>query len=181
MPYQPEGLWEDIAGGAGQGPYVVAKGEDLYRRTLYTYRKRTVPHPLTSTFDAPSFEICRAMRARTNTPLQALALLNDVTYVEAARNLAQRMLREANSHDGSPLRFGFRLVTGRYPALDEEQMLQGGLAKFIATYQADADAAKALITNGQSPVPADLDPPTLAAYTTLAGVMLNLDETITEE
>ncbi len=181
MPYQPEGLWDELAGGAGQGPYVLAKGEDLYRRSLYTYRKRTVPHPLTSTFDGPSFEICRVVRARTNTPLQALALLNDVTYVEAARNLAQRMLREANSQEASPLRFGFRLVTGRYPAPDEEQMLQTGFETFAATYQADTEAAKALISNGQSPVPGDLDAPTLAAYTALAGVMLNLDESITQE
>ncbi len=181
MPYQPDGLWDELAGGAGQGPYKLASGEDLYRRSLYTYRKRTVPHPLTSTFDAPSFEICRAMRARTNTPLQALALLNDVTYVEAARNLAERMMREANSQDASPLRYGFRLVTGRYPAPDEEQLLQAGLEKFTATYQSDAEAAKALVANGQSPVPTDLDASTLAAYTALASVMLNLDETITLE
>lgn len=181
MPYQPDGLWAELAGGAGQGPYVQATDEDLYRRTLYTYRKRTVPHPITSTFDAPSYEICKVMRARTNTPLQALALLNDTTYVEAARNLAQRMLQESTSQDGSPLRHGFRLVMGRYPTHDEEQLLQGGLDKFTATYQADAEAAKTFVSNGLSPVPAELDTSTLAAYTALAGVMLNLDEAITQE
>jgi len=181
MPYQPDGLWAELAGGAGQGPYVLANGEDLYRRTLYTYRKRTVPHPIVTTFDAPSFEICKVMRTRTNTPLQALALLNDTTYVEAARNLAQRMMQETSSQEISPVRYGFRLVTGRYPSADEVQMLELGLEKFTATYKADAEAAKTFVSNGQSPVPADLDTSTLAAYTALAGVMLNLDEAITQE
>ncbi len=181
MPYQPDGLWAELAGGAGQGPYVLGKGEDLYRRTMYTYRKRTVPHPIVTTFDAPSFEICKVMRARTNTPLQALALLNDTTYVEAARNLAQRMMQETSSQEISPLRYGFRLVTGRYPSADEEQLLQTGLDKFTATYKSDTEAAKTFVSNGQSPVPADLDTSALAAYTALASVMLNLDEAITQE
>jgi hypothetical protein len=181
MPYQPEGLWDELAGGAGQGPYKLGSGEDLYRRSLYTYRKRTVPHPLIGTFDAPSFETCRVMRARTNTPLQALALLNDVTYVEAARNLAQRMVREATPPEVSPLRYGVRLALGRNPTADEEQLLQSGLEKFMSTYRSDPEAAKALVTNGQSPVPDDLDKPTLAAYTALASVILNMDETITKE
>ncbi|MDR3632688.1 MAG: DUF1553 domain-containing protein, partial [Isosphaeraceae bacterium] len=87
-PYQPAGLWEELAGGAGEAPYVQDKGANLYRRSLYIYRKRTVPHPSMTTFDAPSREICQVKRPRTNTPLQALELLNDVTYVEAARQLA---------------------------------------------------------------------------------------------
>ncbi len=95
-PYQPAGMWQELAGGASQGPYVPDKGPNLYRRSLYTYRKRTVPHATTSTFDAPSWEICQVKRARTNTPLQALALLNDTTYVEASRKLGERMLRECN-------------------------------------------------------------------------------------
>ena len=84
-PYQPAGLWEELAGGAGEGPYIQDKGPDLYRRSLYVYRKRTVPHPALATFDAPSRETCQVKRPRTNTPLQALELLNDVAYVEAAR------------------------------------------------------------------------------------------------
>ena len=84
-PYQPDGLWEELAGGAGEAPYVQDKGDKLYRRSLYVYRKRTVPHPAMATFDAPSREICQVKRARTNTPLQALELLNDITYVEAAQ------------------------------------------------------------------------------------------------
>ena len=88
-PYQPAGLWEELAGGAGEAPYVQDKGPQLYRRSLYVYRKRTVPHPIMATFDAPSREVCQVKRPRTNTPLQALELLNDLTYVEAARQLAQ--------------------------------------------------------------------------------------------
>src|SRR5205085_11756734 len=80
-PYQPAGLWEELAGGAGEGPYVQDHGPNLYRRSLYIYRKRTVPHPVMATFDAPSREICTVRRSRTDTPLQALELLNDVTYV----------------------------------------------------------------------------------------------------
>ena len=98
-PYQTAGLWEELAGGAGGGPYVQDKGLGLYRRSLYVYRKRTVPNPGMATFDAPSREVCQVRRPRTNTPLQALELLNDVTYVEAARGLAQLMLTEG---DGTP-------------------------------------------------------------------------------
>ncbi len=182
MPYQPEGLWDELAGGAGQGPYTLATGEDLYRRTLYTYRKRTVPHPSVATFDAPSWELCRVQRARTNTPLQALALLNDVTYVEAARNVAQRMLLEAPAQDAERVRYGFRLVTGRYPTVNEERILVNGLSSYLSTYQANAEAANALLAEGGSPVKVTDDQKTqLAAYTAVAGVILNLDETITKE
>ena len=93
-PYQPAGLWEELAGGAGEAPYVQDKGPGLYRRSLYVYRKRTVPHPLMATFDAPSREVCQVKRPRTNTPLQALELLNDLTYVEAARQLAQLAIEQ---------------------------------------------------------------------------------------
>jgi hypothetical protein len=182
MPYQPEGLWDDISGGAGQGPYELAAGDDLYRRTLYTYRKRTVPHPTVATFDAPSWETCRVMRARTNTPLQALALLNDVTYVEAARHVAERILKEAPAQDRDRVRHGFRLVTGRYPQPNEERILSEGLQGYLKTYQADPAAAEALITQGASPVGvADTEKPVLAAYTAMAGVIMNLDEAITKE
>jgi hypothetical protein len=182
MPYQPEGLWDELAGGAGQGPYVLAEGEDLYRRTLYTYRKRTVPHPSVATFDAPAWELCRVQRARTNTPLQALALLNDVTYVEAARNLARRMLVEANGAENERVRYGFRIATGRYPTASEESILTGGLGGYLKTFEADPAAADALIVEGKSPAGVDdTQKVALAAYTAVAGVMLNLDETITKE
>ena len=103
MPYQPEGLWEELAGGADED-YVQDKDDKLYRRSLYVYRKRTVPHPLLSTFDAPSWEVCQVKRETTNTPLQSLALLNDTTYVEAARKLAERMLAEGGEERSRPTR-----------------------------------------------------------------------------
>ena len=107
-PYQPAGLWEELAGLGREGPYAQDKGAKLYGRSLYVYRKRTVPHPAMTTFDAPSHEICQVNRARTNTPLQALALLNDVTYVEAARELAQLALAQAGSSPEERITFAFR-------------------------------------------------------------------------
>lgn len=181
MPYQPEGLWEELAGGASQGPYVQGEGEDLYRRSLYTHRKRTVPHPTLTTFDAPSFEICLARRGRTNTPLQALALLNDTTYVEAARHLAQRMLTEIEGDAARRLGYGFRLTTGREPTQAELETLAGGLEGYVARYSGDPEAARKLVANGESPAPETLPVEQLAPYMTVAGVLLNLDEAITRE
>ncbi|MBI2424239.1 MAG: DUF1553 domain-containing protein [Candidatus Hydrogenedentes bacterium] len=180
-PYQPDKLWEELAGGAGEGPYVQSKGEDLYRRSLYTYRKRTVPHPTLSTFDAPSWEICRVLRARTNTPLQALALLNDVTYVEASRKLAERMLSEAPGDAMERVRYGFRLVTGRYPNETEWQILSTGLQDHLRTYANDPEAAAMFAAQGEAPADTKLDPVELPAYMAIAGVILNLDEAITIE
>jgi Protein of unknown function (DUF1553)/Protein of unknown function (DUF1549)/Concanavalin A-like lectin/glucanases superfamily/Planctomycete cytochrome C len=180
-PYQPDGMWSELAGGAGQGAYMPGKGDDLYRRSLYTYRKRTVPHATLSTFDAPSFEICRVQRARTNTPLQALALLNDVTYVESARHLAQRMLDEGGRRDKKRIAYGFRLATGRYPTAREAALLTKGLASYLERFENNPETARAFIQNGESPVPDDAKPAQLAAYTAMANAILNLDETITRE
>ena len=116
-PYQPAGLWEELAGGAGEAPYVQDKGPNLYRRSLYVYRKRTVPHPAMATFDAPSREICQVKRPRTNTPLQALELLNDVTYVEAAA--AARPARDRPRAAPTPedrIAFAFRRALARTAA-----------------------------------------------------------------
>ena len=180
-PYQPEGLWDELAGGANQGPYEQATGDGLYRRSLYTYRKRTVSHPTTSTFDAPSWEVCTLKRARTNTPLQALALLNDTTYVEAARGLAERMLTEAPATPDARIAHGFQLVTGRMPSPTETDILLKGIDGYLATFTASSEETQALLATGERPVPDSLDQPELAAYTALAGVLLNLDETITKE
>jgi hypothetical protein len=180
-PYQPDGLWEELAGGASQGPYTLSEGEDLYRRSLYTHRKRTVPHPTFGTFDAPSFELCQVKRPRTNTPLQALALLNDTTYVEAARHLAQRMIDEAGPQVRERVRHGFRLVTGRYPNEREETILLDGLREYISAFGGAAEEAEQFVAQGKSPVPEDADKARLAAFTALASALLNLDETVTKE
>ncbi len=180
-PYQPAGLWEELAGGAGEGAYVQDHGQALYRRGLYVYRKRTVPHPALTTFDAPSREICQARRARTNTPLQALGLLNDVTYVEAARRLAERALKDAGASDRERLATLFRRVLGRRPTEREAVVLGHGLERRLAIYRADPDSASKLIDQGESPRDRSLDPARLAAFTATASVILNLDEAITVE
>jgi hypothetical protein len=180
-PYQPAGLWEELAGGAGEGPYVQDHGPGLYRRSLYVYRKRTVPHPALATFDAPSREVCQVKRARTNTPLQALELLNDVTHVEAARALAQLMLTEGGPTPEERLAFAFRRATARLPDADELRILKTGLERHRQTFEADRARASQLVRHGESPVDSKLDAAELAAYTAIAGVILNLDETITRE
>ncbi len=180
-PYQPEGLWEELAGGAGEGPYKVSEGDDLYRRSLYTYRKRTVPPPTLTTFDSPGWDLCRVRRGRTNTPLQALALLNDVTYAEAARSLAERMISEGGSDDDPRIVHGFRLATGRRPTTNELKVLRAGLDGYSETYAAKPDAAAAVIAVGASSPANDIQADHLAAFTALASVILNLDESITRE
>jgi hypothetical protein len=180
-PYQPPGLWEALAGGAGEGPYVQEKGAGLYRRSLYTYRKRTVPHPALATLDAPSREVCQVKRPRTNTPLQALELLNDVTYVEAARQLAQLMLTEGGRNVEERIAFAFRRATARPPEAKELEVLARGLKRYRQTFVADREAAQRFIHHGDSPLDARIDPVELAAYAAMAEVILNLDETITKE
>ena len=182
-PYQPAGLWEELAGGAGEGPYVQDKGPQLYRRSLYVYRKRTVPHPVMATFDAPSREICQVKRPRTNTPLQALELLNDVTYVEAARQLAQLAMRtRAARAPTSGSTFAFRRAMARYAVAAELDVLCRGLKRYRETFRADPDGRDAIDPHGDSPIDAEHRPSVvLAAYTATPSVILNLDETITLE
>ncbi len=180
-PYQPAGLWEELAGGAGEGPYVQEKGAGLYRRSLYVYRKRTVPHPALTTFDASSREVCQVKRTRTNTPLQALELLNDVTYVEAARHLAQLMLTEGGRTPEARIGFAFRRAMARTPEAKELQVLARGLERYRKSFGGDREAALRYLGHGDSPVDAKLDPVELAACTATAAVILNLDETITKE
>jgi mono/diheme cytochrome c family protein len=180
-PYQPAGLWEELAGGAGEAPYVQDKGPGLYRRSLYVYRKRTVPHPLMATFDAPSREVCQVKRPRTNTPLQALELLNDLTYVEAARHLAQLAIEQGGDCDSDRIKYVFRRALAREPSSGELELLLRGLKRYLDTYRADPAAARELIRNGESPADSKMDPALLAAYTASAGVIMNLDETITLE
>jgi hypothetical protein len=180
-PYQPAGLWEELAGGAGEAPYVQDKDANLYRRSLYIYRKRTVPNPSMATFDAPSGEICQVKRPRTNTPLQALELLNDVTYVEAARHLGQLMIAEGGTTPEARLAFGFSRATARTPTAAELQVLQRALERYRKQFAAQPDAAQRLVRHGDSPVMEDIDAVDLAAYLATASVILNLDETVTKE
>jgi hypothetical protein len=176
-PYQPAGLWEAVSYN-GDMTYVPDEGESLYRRGLYTFWKRQVPPPGLLAFDGPTREVCTVRRARTNTPLQALVLLNDVTYVESARILAERILRE-DASDGR-MQLGFRTVTGREPSENEVKTLEELYRKQLAAYRNDRLAAEALLKQGEAPVDPNLDPCELAAWTMVASVLLNLDEVITQ-
>ena len=179
-PYQPQGIWEAVGYTTSTtAKYTQDHGEALYRRSLYLFWKRTAPPPTMITFDAPSRERCRARRERTNTPLQALITLNDPQYFEAARHFGYRMMREGGAEDAARLRYGFRLATGRLPCESESTVLEESLATQRAHYNADAEAAKKTISVGESPVPDDVPPPDLAAYTMVANLILNLDEVLT--
>lgn len=180
-PYQPPGIWEAVGYTTSDtAKYTQDKGDALYRRSLYTFWKRTAPPPSMTTFDAPSREQCVARRERTNTPLQALLLMNDPQYFEAARNLGFRMIRHGGKSDAERLRYGFRLVTARPPADGEYDVLAANLDAQRSRFAADAEAAKKAIAVGESPVPSDVSPTELAAYTMVANLLLNLDEAVTK-
>jgi hypothetical protein len=182
MPYQPPGLWEDVVVGADYPgtKYVQGHGEDLYRRSMYTFWKRTAPPPALNTFDAPEREFCQVRRPQTNTPLQALALLNDPTFVEASRKFAERMMREGGSAPDDRLAFAFRLATARAPAPTQLKVLRETLDRRLAAFKASPQEAKKLLSIGESPIDSKLDATELAAYTTVASMLLNLDEVITK-
>ncbi|HVX60684.1 MAG TPA: DUF1553 domain-containing protein, partial [Pirellulales bacterium] len=180
-PYHPAGIYEQITAGRGNNTYVPGKGDDLRRRSLYTYWKRSVPHPAMLLFDAPFRETCTLRRTRSNTPLQALNLMNDPTYVEAARYLAQRMMLEGGETVDSRIAHGFRLLLVRQPQPQELAVLRAAFERAKADFQADAEAAKALLAVGEAGLNAELDVAELAAFTTLCSTLLNLDETIVKE
>lgn len=182
-PYQPAGLWEEMAFGDGfsEQTYVQSSGADLYRRSIYTFWKRTVPPATLATFDAPDREKCVARRAVTNTPLQALILLNDPTYIEAARMLAQRTFRETGKDVPVRIAHLFRLATGRHPAANETRVLQTLLRQQLERYRRDRNAAISLLRVGEAKPDPKIDSAELAAWTMVASAILNLDETITKE
>jgi hypothetical protein len=183
LPYQPKGLWEEMAFGEGYSAqsYEQSHGRDLYRRGMYTFWKRTVPPASLATFDAPDREKCTARRALTNTPLQALVLLNDPTYVEASRALAERTLHEGGKDDKSRVTYAFRLATARVPSGKEVGVLRSLLNKQRTTFARDRQAALRLVDVGESARDKNLDPIEHAAWTTVASAILNLDETITKQ
>src|SRR5262249_32120665 len=183
FPYQPKGLWEEMAFGEGFSPqsFVPSTGKDLYRRSLYTFWKRTVPPPSLSTFDAPDREKCTARRTPTNTPLQALALMNDPTYIEAARVLATRTLTEGGKDIRSSLAYAFRLATARVPSGQETAVLRELFSRQVDRYRREGKAGIDLIRVGDSQPDPRLDARELAAWTVVASAILNLDETITKQ
>ncbi len=178
-PYQPAGLWEDVTV-ERRGKYVADVGEGLYRRSLYTFWKRTCPPPSMMSFDAPMREVCTARRARTNTPLQSLVLMNDPTYVECARLLAQIMIREGGQDLNDRIDAGFQRAVSR-KALPEEQLI---LSQILETakqrFTVKPASAQAFNAIGATTPDASFDPVELASWTVVASTLLNLDETISK-
>jgi hypothetical protein len=180
-PYQPAGYWDHCNTFAGPLIYDQDKGEDLYRRGLYTYWKRTFLHPSLLAFDAPTREECTVDRPRSNTPLQALVLMNDVTYVEAARAFAERIVKEGGATSEERLHFAFQRAVARRARPQEITALTALLQRHREEYAADKAAVDGLLKVGDYVASREIDPAELAAWTSVARVILNLHETITRE
>ena len=176
-PYQPDGYWEFL--NFPRRSWEADKGEQQYRRGLYTWWQRSFLHPSLMTFDAPSREECTADRPRSNTPQQALALLNDPTYVEAARVFATIIIKDGGSTDDARLTWSFRRAVSRSPSAEELAILQKLLAKHREEFRANSAAAEQLPRTGLAPLPAMIDKTELAAWTSVARALLNLHETVT--
>lgn len=184
-PYQPADLWKEVAFDTSGNNltaqiYQQDEGDSLYRRSMYTYWKRTAPPPTMLIFDGPDRERCVVRRERTNTPLQALVLMNDPTYVEASRKLAERMLSEAGSDPSQRVAWAYELVLSRQPSVAELEPLLSLLDEQRARFSGDSEASQALVNVGASPHDESLDACEIAAYTVIASILLNLDETVTK-
>lgn len=181
-PYQPKGLWMELNNRPGYSKaYPQGSGDDLYRRSMYTFWKRTVPSPMLKTLDAPEREFCTVQRSRTNTPTQALLLLNAPQFVEAGRHLAERMLTESGNELDDQLAYGFRLLVGRLPSQPELDVFREAFEAEREFFAKDEAAATRLLSVGDSKVNSELDTTTFAAMTSVARLIINLDEAITRE
>lgn len=180
-PYQPEGIWEAVAyPDSDTRSYIPDEGQALYRRSLYTFWKRTQPPPNLATFDAPTRESCTVRRPRTNTPLQMLALMNDPQFVEASKALGERLMKEGGSSDVDRLAWVFRLVTSREADAEELRELLALHHRQLEFFRAQPGQAAALLDVGDHQVDESLDAAELAAWTTVANIILSLDESITK-
>ncbi len=177
-PYQPEGLWNEVSL-SGNVRFVQDHGENLYRRSMYIYWKRSSPMPSLTIFDTPSREKCTLQRSRTNTPLQALVTLNDPQFVEAARELAARAMRSGEPDRRGQIQYAYRLATGHRPTAIALQGLLETYEQERQTFQADLPRATALLGVGEFPRNEKLDPADHAAMTVVASILLNLDQTLT--
>lgn len=175
-PYQPPGIWKELANQIGENKYRAGIGTELYRRSLYAYWKRTIPPPTMLTFDASERAVCVVKRQSTSTPLQSLVLLNDPQYVEASRLLATRMLHATEEDQATGLAWGFQALTSRLPTEQELQVLTGLLESELAAFATDPARAAAYLQIGQMAPDPNLDPVELAAWTVVANTLLNLDE-----
>jgi hypothetical protein len=177
-PYQPDGVWEAVAMiGSNTRDYKRDEGESLYRRSMYTFWKRSAPPASMEIFNAPAREMCTVRRERTNTPLQALVTLNDPQFVEAARRLAESALKSGETDDSRIDSIARRLLSRPFTA-QELPVVKQSLADLTAYYAANDADAKQLIAVGESQPDAALEPKTLAAWTMLANELMNLDEVL---
>jgi hypothetical protein len=178
--YQPPNIWEPIGYGDSNTRYYLQNhGESLYRRSIYVFIKRTAPAPFLTNFDGPNREQLCAGRDRTNTPLQALQLMNDVQHFEAARVLAERVLSEGGKSTDDRITFLYRTVLSRNPDADERRLVSGALAKQRAIFAADPEGAKKVVRVGESKPKGVASETEVAAWTMIANLVLNLDETVT--
>ncbi len=179
-PYQPENIWEPVGfGGSNTRNYIQDHGESLYRRSLYTFWKRTAPPPNMTSFDAPNRESYCLRRERSDTPLQALTLMNDVQFFEAARNFAQHVMQTHPSIDARITAL-FRSTTGRFPNAQEAEIVRQSFEQHLAAYTAKPEEAKKAISYGESKADERLNPAELAAWTMVANLVMNLDEAVTK-
>jgi hypothetical protein len=178
-PYQPAGLWEEQS--MQDMYYKQDHGAELYRRSIYMYWKRTIAPPMMTNFDASTREACVVRENRTNTPLQALNLMNDVTFLEAGRQIGQRMMTEGGKTDEARLRYGFRLVLARDPQARELEVLRSNLNYHRDYFASDVSRAEKYLSKGESRVAGGLDRKELAAFMTVGSLLLNLDEAVTKE
>lgn len=174
-PYMPPGLWKSIS----NRKYDQGKGDDLYRRSIYTYWMRTIPPPTMMAFNAADREVCSVRKDLTTTPLQALTMMNNITFVEAARCVAERMVREGGAKPNERLEFGFRLILSRPPTESEQQLLLKDYRSYLKRFQADAKGADGLLAIGQKKHDEKLPAAPVAAWAMVANTILNLDEAIT--
>ncbi len=185
MPYQPDKMWSSLTfqnkNKYSTNFYTADTGDKLYRRGLYTYWKRTIPPPRMKIFDTADRERCVIRVENTNTPVQALALLNDPTYIEAARHLAERMINEGGEEPTDRVRYGYKLAMAQDPGGDKGSILMQGLDTYGSYFNTHPEEAKALIEVGDSEPDGSIEDAELAAYTALASVILNLDEFITRK
>ena len=178
-PYQPPGLWNEVSLG-GNVRFKQDKGDKLYRRSMYIYWKRSAPAPSMRIFDAPTREKCVIQRQRTNTPLQALVTLNDPQFVEAARVLAQRIMTAKIAGPEDRIRLAYRLVTGRLPSSKTLGILLDGYQEELEYFKQQPEGAKQLLSVGESKRDEKLDAAEHAAWTIVASMIFNLDETLTK-
>jgi hypothetical protein len=180
-PWMPDGVWDETSKYGDLRGYKPDAGPGRYRRTMYTIWKRTAAPPTMLLFDAPNREVCIVKRSRTNTPLQALALLNETTFVESAHGLATRMLADGGGTPAERITHGFRLAIGRTPSTDELTTLVSGFQDDLAQFTAEPTAADKYVAVGMVKKPDDVQAPDFAAYSLVANVILNLDEFVMRE